>query len=1436
MKKPRILLVTDTAAIDSGMGVAHKEIAQRLHATDKYEIASFGWFFHSAQQRGLKWDFPWKQFTANEYSRPYGHPVNWPNSSEEDCKNSTCYKIIEEFKPQVIIAIGDMWMCDYIYDLPNRDTFKLIHEMPIDGEPIPREWVKRFKTADVPVVMSKFGERVVKDVDKYASVEVIHRGLNVHNFKPSMYNTKDELRSRFMKGSEGKFVVGVFDRFQDRKQIQRAIEAFSIFVHRNNYTNCDLYLHCDLNDPFSIHQSRKTLTGEDGLINRYDIDHCVVVNERITVEKGVPQQELVALYNCCDVKLSASQGEGWGLCVAPDTKIQTSNGIREIHDISIGEKVLTETGSFCDVIGKTKRHVDTIYDVKISGLENVKVTEEHPFLTFRNDMFSWNNIKNISVGDYLATPKLRQKEVKKTVFDLSTLDEKLEKNAKHVWYKTGYNSDGNLKKYSRFIKLDDEFFYVSGWYLAEGTTYDNQLSLYCGEQDEEYLFRCQKWFESIGCTTRIRRNNKNLNLYITSTIISKLFTHFYSRLSGTKRIHEDLFQYGYNFLPLIESYILGDGYIQKNDISITTKSPHLAYQIKQLLSPHGVFAKIFYDNVRDYSYRIIVSGKYAKILNDKLEWDIKFTKRLGSSTIEQDNFFLSPVRKITRCNFDSNVYDICVKDTHSFVGNGVLLHNTNVEAMACGLPVIGPNYTTFPELLANNRGMLADVKTFITGMYNVERALVDTEHTAQLLEILYRSPDMRKTMGTNARNFTLQLDWQKNIQEWQRIIDDCLEANEYKLLAKSRDFYVESKDINIEGAVKENTGWAITTRGFTKGLQKAGYNVSITETGGSKPGYKLDDNIQMALDRDKSINIDIINHIPKHALEIAKNSHAQFKAVYFPYEMSHMVSEYAYYLNRHADVFMCPTSFVENVAKNAGVRNTAIVPLASDIQTENVTPVELNTKKSYKFLVLGSLGDFRKNVVTVVKAFTETFTGDDDVALILKTIPGQEHSDPSDLIRFQQYGKENPAEIEVVHSDTDDVAGFYEACDCLIQVSYAEGWGHPVFEALKFGMPIIATKYGGYLDFVNLGKNVQLLGSHTMSANQSPMFVAKEQWQFVDFAELQGALRKSFMTKQMKTRENYVSEYSWEETGKALVKALGKIDKRKKVNIYYEKQHYNMWNDDNEKGFKTYAPNRIKFVDNPQHADLQIVDITRLSDKANIKCDKYIVFMHCFGEWSEENPMLYYDLFDNAQMVYSHLNLAQIFKELDEKNKFVRGPWGCSPDKWMKHPALTNDEFIILNTGEIAETEGIKECVVASEKMGKRMIHVGKSLQYSNSSYSNVSNISVAELKDLYNRSKFVSALRRFEGFEKPAIEGLLCGCRPICFDTPLYRFWYGDLARYVNEGSEKDTCEEILNVFNTVDDPVTDEERQRAIDKFGWKTVSINFWDELNDRGILDV
>ena len=1067
-KRPRILLISDSCSIDTGMGVAIREIAYRLYQTKKYSIASFGWFWESAKQRGLKWKFPWKQYATSDQQRPYGHPIGWVadyNKPSGDFENSPVNKVILEFKPDIVIAIGDVWMVDYLYFLPTRDTFKLIHEFPIDGEPVPPSWIKLVRNADLPVVMSKFALKVCHDVDPYLYIEHIPRGVATNNFKP--YPNKDNLRKRYLPSTEGRFIIGVFDRFQDRKQVPRAIEGFAKFKRMHTKDDCDLYLHMDVNDSHSLNQ-KKHLIGENSVIDRYGIANSILINKDVTVEKGVSLEKLVGLYNSCDVKLSTTQGEGFGL--------------------------------------------------------------------------------------------------------------------------------------------------------------------------------------------------------------------------------------------------------------------------------------------------------------------------------------------------------------------------TTLEAMSCGIPCIGTHYTTMPELLAEGRGLTAGVSTFITGMYNVERALVDTDDVARCLETLYRSKKLRESMSQKGREFALTLDWSIVIQYWENIIDRLLKRREYGLINKPRaiSFDRDVQEVNVQGAIYENTGFSIVTAGFARGLSKLGHDVSIQPRLEDNPhGVIIAEDIKSFIDKERNNDVEIINHMPDECVKRIDDSVARIKVVYFPWELTEVKDDWIDLVNRKADACWCNSHFIKDILVRNGAcpEKIAVIPNGICINCE-AEPYPLKTKKRYKFLMVGNLGDIRKNVGTLIQSYLATFTADDDVCMVLKSQPGHQDSDPSELCESMMRSYVNPPEFEVIHDDMPDLSGLYKACDVFITASRAEGFCQPMLDALSVGMLVIAPNYGGYLDFTDVNKRFAGLEAKLESAHKSPVYLPGSLWCEIDFKSMTLAMRKAYEAKLKRDGKNYVPDYTWDNAGKRIVEEIKGLEKRKlKKKCYYENFTINLWNDDNRQNIMRYAPHNVEFTSDPQEADFQILDIAKLADFKNVRCKRFIVNFHCRGEWSEENIKDYLQNFNQATMVYSHLDLQG---ELPTLKNFVRGPWGTNHRNFYREHGNIH-RYIILTTGLIPQTEGIYESVMAAEILGKEALHTGPNLGIKNKAYTVPrERLSIDQMRNMYHFCTYTSGMRRIEGFEKTVAEGLLCGSRPICFDTSLYKYWYGNLVEYVREGTQQETMEDLVEIFKSEPRIVTDKEREVTKRSFAWMNVAPAYWKSI--------
>lgn len=100
-----------------------------------------------------------------------------------------------------------------------------------------------------------------------------------------------------------------------------------------------------------------------------------------------------------------------------------------------------------------------------------------------------------------------------------------------------------------------------------------------------------------------------------------------------------------------------------------------------------------------------------------------------------------------------------------------------LEAMACGLPIVGTNATTAPELIGDC-GLLIDPVRYKNGLeitmgsYNgVEFVLPDIYDGAKKLDKLYNDPKLREELGFKAtQKAAAKYDWSLIIPKWDEII------------------------------------------------------------------------------------------------------------------------------------------------------------------------------------------------------------------------------------------------------------------------------------------------------------------------------------------------------------------------------------------------------------------------------------------------------------------------------------------------------------------------------------------------------------------------------------------------------------------------------------------------------------------------------------------
>lgn len=174
-------------------------------------------------------------------------------------------------------------------------------------------------------------------------------------------------------------------------------------------------------------------------------------------------------------------------------------------------------------------------------------------------------------------------------------------------------------------------------------------------------------------------------------------------------------------------------------------------------------------------------------------------------------------------------------------------------------------------------------------------------------------------------------------------------------------------------------------------------------------------------------------------------------------------------------VSIVPESFPDVLALSSYAHDSRVQSALNAIDT------------TFNILVFGQLtGDAksdRKNTFNTLSLLSETFAGDSDVGIILKTNSGRNTRIDREVtmsVLRQALGENKPGRprIHVFHGSTTDIGVktlmSHPNTRALVSLTRGEGWGLPLLEAAAVGLPVIATDWSGHRDFLDVGKFIKI--------------------------------------------------------------------------------------------------------------------------------------------------------------------------------------------------------------------------------------------------------------------------------------------------------------------------------------------------------------------------
>jgi hypothetical protein len=388
-------------------------------------------------------------------------------------------------------------------------------------------------------------------------------------------------------------------------------------------------------------------------------------------------------------------------CLLPDGFVTMADGTqREIQNVLIGDFVMTEHGGAGEVIDVQIRDVvdEDIYEGDIIGItENFTLTGEHPVRFTRG---APSDIQTDMRSDLILPHICGEPTSRSGFFTIESRGEYQHKRysrSEKLYVTETYPKETWLPS----EMITEEFAELLGMLAGDGyfcgkAGYETRLISNAEHVDIDMRAR-DLMVSCFGNYVDFEHQNCTITdwLQASDTVQTQLLKKFLlGKRAPEKKFAPEVIYWPHHLQKaLIRGYFNADGdFSVKEILKAESRSQDLRDQVYLMLLRNGVVSnrcKVlhkptgFSNGDSYYMYLVTVGKGYNhKWMSDKVEIsDTTFTGK--SPTFPAQSFMMRKVRSFTKKKYTGKVYNLTVRDAHTYTHCGIVVHNCDILWSVC---------------------------------------------------------------------------------------------------------------------------------------------------------------------------------------------------------------------------------------------------------------------------------------------------------------------------------------------------------------------------------------------------------------------------------------------------------------------------------------------------------------------------------------------------------------------------------------------------------------------------------------------------------------------------------------------------------------------------------------------------------------------------------